>query len=152
MQAVIICKRASKSSDLFDYDLTIDTTMVVSVCIILENGQVTVCMHQVADSEKTHILSWGGSSSKMPAASSSRPTSSGDCSDQNHRWVSGSSGGSGRPSTVQRHHHSAGAENSRSSTRSPVARNAAERGGSGSRDSTTFRSLERLSITTSRRK
>uniref|UniRef100_A0A804U6Q1 non-specific serine/threonine protein kinase n=1 Tax=Zea mays TaxID=4577 RepID=A0A804U6Q1_MAIZE len=106
----------------------------------------------VADSEKTHILSWGGSSSKMPAASSSRPTSSGDCSDQNHRWVSGSSGGSGRPSTVQRHHHSAGAENSRSSTRSPVARNAAERGGSGSRDSTTFRSLERLSITTSRRK
>lgn len=109
-------------------------------------------MHQVADSEKTRILSRGGSSSKMPAASSSRPTSSGDCSDQNRRWVSGSSGGSGRPSTAQRLHHSGGAENSRSSPRSPVARNAAGRGGSGSRDNTTFRSLERLSITTSRRK
>ena len=106
-------------------------------------------MHQVADSEKTRILSRGGSSSKMPAASSSRPTSSGDCSDQNRRWVSG---GSGRLSTVQRLHHSGGAENSRSSPRSLVARNAAGRGGSGSQDNTMFRSLERLSITTSRRK
>ncbi|XP_039826049.1 casein kinase 1-like protein 10 isoform X2 [Panicum virgatum] len=96
----------------------------------------------VADSEKTRILSRGGSSSKMPAGPSSRPTSSGDCS-----------GGSGRPSTAQRLHPSGGAENSRSSPRSPVSRNAAQgRGGSGSRDNTTFRSLERLSISTSRRK
>ncbi|XP_066374283.1 casein kinase 1-like isoform X1 [Miscanthus floridulus] len=104
---------------------------------------------KVADSEKTRILSRGGSSSKMPAASSSQPTSSGDCSDQNRRWVSRSSGGSGRPSTVQRLHHSGGAENSRSSPRSLMARNTAGRGGSGSRDNTTF---WRLSITTSRRK
>jgi len=108
----------------------------------------------VADTEKPRILSRGGSSSKMPAGPSSRPTSSGDCSgDQNRRWVSGSSGGSGRPSTTQRLHPSGGAENSRSSPRSPVSRNAAPgRGGSGSRDNTTFRSLERLSISTSRRK
>ena len=99
-------------------------------------------LYQVADSEKTRILSRGGSSSKMPAGPSSRPTSSGDCS-----------GGSGRPSTAQRLHPSGGAENSRSSPRSPVSRNAAQgRGGSGSRDNTTFRSLERLSISTSRRK
>ena len=111
-------------------------------------------LYQVADSEKTRILSRGGSSSKMPAGPSSRPTSSGDCSgDQNRRWVSGSSGGSGRPSPAQRLHPSGGAENSRSSPRSPVSRNAAQgRGGSGSRDNTTFRSLERLSISTSRRK
>ncbi|XP_039784007.1 casein kinase 1-like isoform X5 [Panicum virgatum] len=110
--------------------------------------------YQVADTEKPRILSRGGSSSKMPAGPSSRPTSSGDCSgDQNRRWVSGSSGGSGRPSTTQRLHPSGGAENSRSSPRSPVSRNAAPgRGGSGSRDNTTFRSLERLSISTSRRK
>nr|CAB3499389.1 unnamed protein product [Digitaria exilis] len=111
----------------------------------------------VADSEKTRILSRGASSSKMPAGPSSRPTSSGDCSDQNRRWVSGSSGGSGRPSTAQRLHHSGGAENMRSSPRSPVARNPAPGrgggGGSGSRgDSTTLRSLERLSISTRRRK
>ncbi|KAJ1295194.1 hypothetical protein BS78_01G205600 [Paspalum vaginatum] len=102
----------------------------------------------VANSEKTRILSRGGSSSKMPAASSSRPTSSGDCSDQNRRWVSGSSGGSGRPSTTQRLHHSGGAENNRSSPRSPNTQGR----GSNSRDNTTFRSLERLSISTSRRK
>ncbi|CAN6293251.1 unnamed protein product [Urochloa humidicola] len=112
----------------------------------------------VADSERTRILSRGGGSSRLPAGPSSRPTSSGDCSDQNRRWVSGSSGGSGRPSTrdreAQRLHHSGGAENSRSSPRSPVARNTAGqgRGGSGSRDNATFRSLERLSISTSRRK
>ncbi|XP_062200333.1 casein kinase 1-like [Phragmites australis] len=109
----------------------------------------------VADSEKTRIMSRAGSSSKMAVAPSSRPTSSGDCSDQKltGRWVSGSSG-SGRPSTAQRLHRSGGAENSsRSSPRSPVARNVPGRGsGSGSRDNTTFRSLERLSISTSRRK
>jgi casein kinase 1, epsilon len=55
---------------------------------------------------------------------------------------------------AQRLHHSGGVENSdRSSPHSPVAWNAPSPGsGSVSRDNTTFRSLERLSISTSRRK
>lgn len=140
--------------------MSIQEFLFVSHCNapdLMETEELTMSgMYQVADSEKSRFLSRGGSSSKMPAGPSSRPTSSGDCSDQNRRWVSGSSGGSGRPSTTQRLHHSGGAENSRSSPRSPVARGAAPGrgggGGSGSRDNTTFRSLERLSISTGRRK
>lgn len=101
-----------------------------------------------ADSDKTHILSRTGSSSKMAATPSSRPTSSGDCTG---RLFSGS-GSSSRPSssTVQRLHQSggSGAENVSSS---PVARNAPAR--SSRRDShAALRSFERLSISAERRK
>ncbi|KAK3153921.1 hypothetical protein QOZ80_2BG0183290 [Eleusine coracana subsp. coracana] len=111
----------------------------------------------IAGSEKTHILSRTGSASKMVAAPSSRPTSSGDHSDYNRNSRLVSSSGSGRPSTAQRLHHSGGVENSsRPSPHSPVARNAppgrVSSSGFSSRDNTTFRSLERLSISTSRRK
>ncbi|KAL6883260.1 hypothetical protein ACP4OV_010674 [Aristida adscensionis] len=108
-------------------------------------------LEAVANSEKTNVMSRTGSSSKIAAAPSSQPTSSGECSDpnRNNRWVSSSS--SSRPSNAQRHHHSGGTENSRASPHSPSARNAQGRTSS-SRDKTTFRSLERLSISTSRRK
>ncbi|XBH95262.1 hypothetical protein VPH35_085853 [Triticum aestivum] len=104
-----------------------------------------------ADTEKTHILSRTGSSSKMAGTQSSRPTSSGDCTG---RLFSGSGGSSSRPSssTVQRLHQSggSGAENG-SSSPIPVARNAPGR--SSRRDShSAFRSFERLSISADRRK
>ncbi|KAI4985360.1 hypothetical protein ZWY2020_017990 [Hordeum vulgare] len=102
-----------------------------------------------ADTEKTHILSRTGSSSKMAATPSSRPTSSGDCTG---RLFSGSGGSSSRPSssTVQRLHQSggSGADNGSSS---PVARNAPGR--ASRRDShAALRSFERLSISADRRK
>uniref|UniRef100_A0A453M0E1 Casein kinase I n=1 Tax=Aegilops tauschii subsp. strangulata TaxID=200361 RepID=A0A453M0E1_AEGTS len=104
-----------------------------------------------ADTEKTHILSRTGSSSKMAGTPSSRPTSSGDCTG---RLFSGSGGSSSRPSssTVQRLHQSggSGAENG-SSAPVPIARNAPGR--SSRRDShSAFRSFERLSISADRRK
>lgn len=116
---------------------------------------LTFISHQIAGSEKTRIMSRVGSASKMAASPSSRPTSSGDHSDynRNSRLVSSS----GRPSTAQRLHNSGGVENcGRSPPHSPASRNAppgrSPGSGSGSRDNTTFRSLERLSISTSRRK
>ncbi|KQJ97080.1 casein kinase 1 isoform X1 [Brachypodium distachyon] len=105
----------------------------------------------VADSEKTHILSRTGSSSKMTITPSSRPTSSGDLTS---RLVSGS-GSSNHPSssTVQRLHHSGGGSTAENGSSSPTARNAQGGRAGGRRDShAALRSFERLAISAERRK
>ncbi|XP_020096108.1 casein kinase 1-like isoform X2 [Ananas comosus] len=104
---------------------------------------------EVVNLDKTRATSSrNGGSSKRAVVSASRPTSSGEFSDQNRSRLHSSSGGSSsRPSTIQqqRLHHSGGIE-TRPSSHSRTA------AGRGSRDDPALRSFEFLSISAERRK